>query len=300
MTENNVIAPLQEHAAPAPASKSKGEKRFDQLVYGGLAGLGTLILTVPLAERLQHKWGWSQKLLAGMEKRTESLLSTFLSAEKSKKYAQDATSVTALMEGGNVMLLPVGILEHYKVPLVRAANESMGDTTPPEKIQETPKQTWMSLIQGRLSAWVLVFASLTAASSVFKKTFTTYVEECGELGAKLFKTTSHKQIFDEAGKLKTVETAPYKYGKIAALDLFATAAAATLLYVGGHFFARRHEQKKEHREAHVGVGKPLRDDTVEQVAEPVVLASSVPSVQVSGEKQAQGMLVQPQLQAIKA
>lgn len=280
--------PVLHHADPKPA-KSKGEKLFDRTVYAGLAGIGTLIVTVPLAHRLQHQWGWSQYLLGKFERGVAWGMEKLFSPELSKKIAKEATDITALMEGGNVMLLPVGLAEHYKVPLVSKANAMLGDDTPPETISEAPKQTWMSLIQGRLTAFAVVLGSVLGTKWLLPKTFSTYVNEMGERAAQLFKRPTHAP---EAGKI--VETLPYKYGKLAAVDVFATAAAAALLYVGGHFFARKHEEKVERKlekKAHAAGHLPHPHH-----ATPLLTAEAAPTLQISGEKAHRGALQPEALQ----
>jgi hypothetical protein len=244
------IAPT---AAPATASdsgllrpKSKGEKFFDRAVYGGLAGVGTFLVTLGIAYQLIHG-----KLLGGHYTRVvdwvEKKAVQVFSPSTSKKIAKEGVLTSTLMMGGNAMLLPVGLAEHYKTPIVRGLNVTLGDSTPPEAIEQSPKQTWSSLIQGRLLAWGVVFASLTAATSKrfgIPKTFTLFQEEVAE---KIYRITQSIKGNPTPALGDITKTTSYKVGHLAAVDVFATAAAAILLYVGGHFFARKHEEKKERK-----------------------------------------------------
>ena len=77
------------------------------------------------------------------------------------------------------------------------------------------------------SAVALLFGKNTF--SAFKDKFATHIV-CKPLG----KPTHFP------GMAKTVEneTRLFRYGRIAAIDVFATAAASTILYIGSHFFAK--------------------------------------------------------------
>jgi hypothetical protein len=281
--------------APHAKTKSKGEKFFDRVVYGGLAGVGTFFATLLIAEKFKNgDWAGPryQRTVNSMSK----FLNRFCSEKMSKEIAEQSVQTTSLMMGGNAMLIPIGIAEHYKKPIVSGLNVMMGDETPPEKIDQTPKQTWRSLIEGRLLAWVTVFATLVSASSLFKRTFQTY---CDEFGEKIYKLTRWAKSDGLALDMK--ETKSYRMGNIAALDIFATAAAATLLYVGGHFFARKQEQKKEVRAARrqSAMGEPRRDDaTIVATPAEESLDKSEPVAKIGGDKQHQGLMAAaPELQA---
>lgn len=267
-----------------PVGKSKGERWFDGFTYGMVAGVGTLVVTLVTALSMKYGRGkphydravnWMERKLTGAMKPTTA-----------RKFSEEFVQTTALMQGGNLMLLPVGLLEHNKVSIVSGLNTMMGDPTPPEKVEAAPKQTWSSLIEGRFLAWTAVFVAFFGSSLIFPKSFQTFTSEFGE------------RMHALVGKFKDVrssavmkETRAYKVGQIAALDIFATAAAATLLYVGGHFFARKHEEKKELREArrHADPSAPHQDITGEQADEPAI---STAQAQVSGAKVHHGTVAQ--------
>ncbi len=145
---------------------------------------------------------------------------------------------TTLMQGGNAMLLPIGLAEKHKVAIVEGINSALGDTTPTAQVEDTQKQTWGSLIKARITAWLVVFTSLTAASKMVPRSFELFETEFAERICQFVRKPTHV-----AGK----ETKTFIYGKIGALDIFATAAAAVLLYIGGHIFAARAEEKREER-----------------------------------------------------
>lgn len=227
-----------EPSAIASKHKSKGERVFDWAVYGGIAGVGTFLATVPLTYVLKYSnaggkyyEGFVDIIHKGLKKVTPGLMS--------RKVAEDAAMTSALMMGGNAMIWPVAVAEKHKVQTVSGLNIILGDKTPPERIEQQPKQTWGSLLKARLTAWGTVFAAIFTASSLFPKSFSTFENEFAERVCKLI-GKPEKILVDG----KHVPSRAFLFGKISALDVFATAAAATLLYVAGHTFARRREARK--------------------------------------------------------
>lgn len=290
MTEPMPMPPPEkkQDMAEPNAPKSKGERFFDRAVYGGIAGVGTFIATIPIAYELEHHPKLKPVFKYVVDKVELGLAQ--LPFNTTRKTAEKVVMTTTLMQGGNLMLIPIGIAEHHKVALVSGLNTAMDDPTPKDAIQHAPKQTWMSLLKSRGLAWLTVFTSLTAVGAVYKKALPTFEQETGEFVTKLFGKQTHRII----DGVKT-ETRTFGYGKIAALDVFATSAAATLLYIGGHFFARKQEEKKEHKlerklaqshEAH------SRENAEELSAHS---DADVPASQIDGGKHHAGKLVEQQL-----
>ena len=84
------------------------------------------------------------------------------------------------------------------------------------------------------------------------------------------------------------DTRTFGYGKIAALDVFATAASATLLYIGGHFFARKQEERKERREE-LKSGKSEGLVFAADAAGAIAKHANGPSMHIAGTKQHEGL-----------
>lgn len=263
---------------PARA-KSKGEHLFDRVVYGGFAWVGTFIVTLKAAFSIKYgrwKGGYDSAVV-----KTEGLLKRVMPSIAGRKAAEQFVQTGALMQGGNLMLLPIGIAEHYKVPIVNGLNRMLGDTTPAEQIEERPQQTWWSLIEGRLVAFAVIFSTLFGASALLSKTFATFTEEFGERTHKVVQWVKGKTpLAGEAVK----GSKSYRYGELAALDIFATTAAATLLYVVGHFFARKQEEKKERKALKQAEDVPFKDEASEVIA--------LPAATVAAEREHAGMMQQ--------
>lgn len=235
-------------------------------------------MLVTLIAALSMKYGRGKPYYDRAVNWMEGKLTGVLKPTTARKFSEEFVQTTTLMQGGNLMLLPIGMLEHKKVEIVSGLNTALGDPTPPEKIEAAPKQTWWSLIEGRLLAWTAVFTAFFGSSLIFPKSFQTFTSEFGE------------RVHSLVGKFKSVRSSPvmketraYKIGEMGALDIFATAAAATLLYVGGHFFARKHEEKIEMREARRhGQPMPTRDEQAADAVESPAIAPA--SSAVHGEK----------------
>ncbi len=281
MNDTNQAQKPVEPSATAKTVKSKGEKFFDRAVYGGIAGVGTFVATLFMSYKLEHGQlaaGRYSKLVDWVEKR----LGSFFSTKISRGAAEESVMATSLMMGGNAMLVLVGLAEHYKIQIVAGFNAAFGDKTPPELIEKTPKQTWRSLIEGRLLAWGVVFTALFSAHQVLPKTFSTFK---AEFGARTYQAV--QWLKREPALVEMEQTRAYRIGKLAALDIFATTAAAAILYVGGHFFARKQEEKKaqraEHKYMHNGAALDLASGVPDEVN---------PSVVIGGERSSDGKLQQ--------
>lgn len=250
LNKQSAITPQNAAAEPeaqaAPAKRSVGERMFDWFTYGGLAWIGTFIATIPLAYYMKHEGGEKH-----YKKAAEFLAKKKVNPALSKGLME--TFIT--MQGGNAMILPIIAAEHYKVPIVKGLNRLMNDPTDPSTIEEAPKQTAGSLVLGRLTAFLTVFACFFGARSAFKDTFSTFEHEFASHTSKLL------------GKPPHPGSKTYRLGEIAALDVFATTASAVLLYVSSHFLAKKAYAKKQptpavERETGNKTNAPLRDGEI--------------------------------------
>lgn len=270
---------------PVKKTKSKGERAFDWAVYGGIAGVGTFIATVPLTYLFRHTAmgeRYYTGIVNGLHKAVEKVAPQLVS----KKIAEDAVMTTALMMGGNAMLLPVGYAEKHKVTTVTGLNTILGDNTPPDQIEAQPQQTWGSLMKARLTAWGAVFASIFSASALFPKSFAMFENEFAERTCKVLGKPT--EVMKEG---RMVPSRTFLLGKISALDVFATAAAAVLLYVAGHSFARKREEKKHHPVRH-HTGLPGLPDGIEP---DTIIKHAGPETTLAGDRRHDGKTQEPAL-----
>ena len=227
---------------------STGEKIFDWAVYGGIAGLGTFFSTIPIA--MWMKYGGGAKHYDGAQK--------WLNEHNIKGPISNALlSATITMQGGNLMILPVAVAEHYKVPIVQKLNTMVGDKTDPASIEKAPKTTPLGLAGSRILAWTMVFTGFMAAMFTFPLSFATFESEFGQRFCQLMRKPTHtdpkvealplaKKIA-KAEKYAASETKTFRFGRIGALDIFATAAATSLLYAVSRVFAEKSSDSYPHR-----------------------------------------------------
>jgi hypothetical protein len=240
--------------------KSVGEKIFDWVVYGGISGLGVFIATLPLT--FSAKYGKAKALF---EKGTKYLEHTPLSGETVERIMD----TTALSMSGNISIIPIKFAEDRKKSIVGKINKMLGgDANAPISNEKHP-QTWGSLIKGRVLAWVAVFAGFkTAVELLGKERFENYENAFAEnIVCKPLGKPTHigEKIFKN-------ETKAFRYGKIAALDIYATIAATSLLYLGSRLFAKPVSKTL----------KPEADNLVENLDE--VSTSPAPTVNKGNER----------------
>ncbi len=226
---------INKRSSKGDKRSSKGDKLFDGLVDGLLNYTGTFVLTLGIARALKHGWG------AAMVEKGTKKLGNFLGRFNLEKHAETAVTTSILMPGGSLMLIPLHYLEGKRQQIVGYFNRQLGDTTDPSQLIEPPKQTWGSLIKGRLVAWMVVFGSLTGLSSLVG----------GARFAELEENFAKNLVCKPLGKATHTplgaETEVFQYGKLAAVDVFATAASTALLYVSSRFFAKKRDEKQQLR-----------------------------------------------------
>jgi hypothetical protein len=222
------IVPEQAPGTVPPEKKmSKGERLFDVAIYTGIAGIGVFAASLPLTYWSKYGKGIS----------TYNWAKSFLKKKGvSESAAEQIYNTTVLGLAGNAAVIPIKIIEDRKPEIVTKLNEALGDTTGDMSVENEPKQTWGSLVKSRVAAYAAVWTTFQGAVSMF--------------GAKAFgkfeDDFAKHIVCDPLGKpthINGQETKLFRYGKIGALDVFATAGAAGLLYVGSRFFAKGNEDK---------------------------------------------------------
>lgn len=249
-------------------TRSIGEKIFDWTTYSGINGIGTFLITIPVAFSLKHGKlsGFNTQGVHLLENKVFSALPGWLRTPLSTSLM----SSTVLMQGGNAMLLPVAMAEHFKVPIVTGLNRMLGDKTDPSAIEEAPKQTLGTLFAARLRAFGVVFLSFFGANLLFGKSLEKFETAVGRAYQNFRNPAAHTA--DESLK-------HFQLGKIGALDVFATAAASILLYDGSHKMAERAQRKRVERVL------PSQGDPAGSL-----VASDTPTPQVSKITRANDML----------
>ncbi|MEJ0009339.1 MAG: hypothetical protein WDN72_01680 [Alphaproteobacteria bacterium] len=280
-------------AAPAtnapPEKMSKGEKVFNWLTYGGIGYVFTFLATVPIAWALQYHSRMAPRFTKMAERLVERGWAK--NADGANKLLQTVT----LHFGGLIGIPFVWAAEKFKVPFVQSWNRTHGDATDPAAIAAAPKQTIWTLIGARITAWATVWVSLSGGGKLFPKSFQTFETEFADkfcrllgkparVGVPAALIAEHGQLRGEIDALRLrgltpgetlgkawegvekrlaqYETTHFQVGRIASLDIFATAASATLLYAVSRVFARKREQHIEKREYRLAAEKEMHADAV--------------------------------------
>ncbi len=219
------------------------EKKFDQLVYGGIT-YGAQALAGSIATYwIKHAGGkkyfdsWSQKLGHGLVEKFTSY-----KGAKATEVANGWLTVTALVMVGNLFVAPVKWFEDKKVAYVERwtkednqAREARGEIITPEEKQHqaelldqlkaAPKQNWWSLGVARLASLVPVFVGLRVFAGANK-----YMENMVQKGsAGVVKFAG----FKNAAKSEILKNA----SGIAFYDGFYSMISAGGLYIYSHFIA---------------------------------------------------------------
>ncbi len=245
--------------------RSRGEKLFDDIVYTGINGFGTFFVTLFIAYELKFGRGKTHFDKAALK--LENSLFSFIPQGQRHSFATHFLNTTALMQGGNAMLLPVGYLEHHKVRLVQGLNVMLGDTTDPATIQEAPQQTVGSLLLGRIRAFGAIFLAFTGMGILFSKQMHNFEKSVGR-GFQAFRNHS------DPGKAVVAQ----RLGELGALDVFATAAASVLMYDGSHKAAANRDRKEQKISAREQT-EPSMDTNNSAPAEPALPSTLVRQTQ---------------------
>ena len=145
-----------------------------------------------------------------------------------------ATSTTLTMWGGNLFAPVLKALENRKEDIVTYFNKRNGKPgeveAGHERLKDLPKQNWMDIIKGRFVGWFIVAGSFISAYEIFGKNKTTGVDRFDQyeswFGRKMAGLTqSGKEILKSPLQEGLEEHNAYRFGKIVALDFFATSAA---------------------------------------------------------------------------
>lgn len=246
------LAPAQ--TAPVKQlKKTPGEWGYD--VFQFLTGKAFIIgITAVLAFAVNPKYGkdsyfgipnYLKKFQIGFEKRllNNSIYPMGKNPESySVRLAAILASTMTLFHGGNLFAPFLKWLENDREKISNYFNRKFGkpgdEEIAHERLKDLPKQHWGDVVIGRIVAFITVAASFTAADALLGKDkegkygkgkyfFDIFEDKFGRMVAGLTKegkaiaATPITKELTEAQKANT----SYRFGKVIALDLFATSAA---------------------------------------------------------------------------
>ncbi len=295
----NALPPVQAKGAHAPADKkpdapavdttqkTTGEKYYHRIKFA-VAEAFILYATGVIA--YVSRYGKSTyKGTPNVLKKFQDKFEHFLLENKvyplghngptSKRLAEAASSAMVTMHGGNLFAPIMMWFENRKRGIVDYFNKSYGKPgeleAGHERLKDEPKQTWADIIKGRATAFVIVFSSFFGIDVLLgksKSTPDTYrfdkfgdwfgrkVAGLTKEGKAIAKIPLSQKIPEELAKNKS-----YRFGKILALDIYATTAAIMIWNAISHLSAKhRHADQSpgnHHPAGHSGMQDALSADS---------------------------------------
>jgi len=250
--KNQEAAPDQEKdKSPAKtldlSKKTTGEKMYGWLKFG-VAEVFILIATAIIAYWARHgedKW---YNVFKQIQKLSDAVFSPLKkigkdgskTREVGKVLSVAAASTMVTFHGGNAFAPAMKWFDNKKNDIVNSFNKLFGKPGEleigQERLKDDPKQSWGDVIKGRLVAWGIVFTSFVSAMLLVGKStknkdyhFNNFEEWFAHKFAGLTK----------GGK----ELTRYHFGKILALDIYATTAAILIWNVISELSAKMRQKK---------------------------------------------------------
>ncbi len=249
------------------SQKTTGERAYDVLQF--LTGkIFILAATAALAFKADPVHG-GDKIL-GMpnflrsfqQKVTEAFKPVAESGKMGEIISKAASSTVILSWGGNFFVPVIKWLENGRESISNFFNRAIGkpgeEKIAHERLKDLPKQNWMDVIKGRVMAWLTVFSSLTVIDSIAGKDKTgrsNFAKYEDTFSRKLVCTlpgvgAEAKQIaalpLSEKVPMQLEKNGVYRFGKVAALDLFATSAAIVVWNIISRLSAKKRVDKQRH------------------------------------------------------
>jgi hypothetical protein len=248
------------------APKTTGEKFYDFLQFsiGKVAIIAATAVFANIAKYGKNSYGSVPNYLKKFQGWFHTKLLTNPvypmgnKGEFVERLAGAAANTTVTFHGGNAFAPLMKEMENHHEDIANFANRHWGKPGEVEQAHENlkdkPHQSWGDVAKGRVAAWAMVFTAFMGADALIgkdKKTgmyqFDKYEEWFGRKLAGL--TRSGKALADipVAQALTAAQDAnkTYRFGKILALDLFATSAALIVWNAVSRVSAQKRQDKKE-------------------------------------------------------
>lgn len=237
------VDPAQETSAAPEKKKHRtvGNIIYDWGIYSSIAWGGVALASALSAHEAIHGnnkyFNWLRSLnnncISGLSKFLSSTIMKGKPADVIHGWARGTTMFVTLGMGGWAMMAPLKWMEDNRQRNASHIDKLLGTTPPdPETIEHEPKQTWHSVLSGRLFSWGLSYAAFVA------------------MGPKL---TSHLDgIMSKAASTAWMKMSPRsnpatvkKWSDIAAFDALFTIITATATYLWSRQVAKADEKLEE-------------------------------------------------------
>jgi hypothetical protein len=236
------------NSAPTPP-QTTGEKWFYRLKFATGEGV-ILFLTaiIAYAARYVDHFGPIPNYLKKFQDGIYSVLANNKRYPVNERLAGTIAGTTILMHGGNLFTPVMKWMEDRKESIVTYINKRWGKPgeveAGHERLKDEPKQNWGDVIKGRLVAWLTVFSTFVGIDAIIGKDkntlgtndkpiyyFDKFEEMFGRWVARI-RTPVGQALTEAETKSRT-----YRFGKILALDIYATAASLLVWTIVSKFSA---------------------------------------------------------------
>ncbi len=246
------------------SQKTTGERAYDvvQFLTGKvfiLAATAVLAFKADPVHGGDKIFGMPNFLKSFQQWLTRSFKPLAESGKAGEIVSKAAASTMVLSWGGNFFMPIIKWLENGRESIANFFNRTIGkpgeEDIAHERLKDLPKQNWIDVIKGRVMAWLTVFSALTAVDSLAGKDasgrpyFDKY--EDGFSRKIICSLPGVGQEAKQIAALPLSEKIPahlekngvYRFGKVAALDLFATSAAIIVWNTISRFSAKKRMDK---------------------------------------------------------
>jgi hypothetical protein len=232
-----------EHSSESNNTKKRrtfGNKLFDWLVYPSIAWLGNSALGVYIThetgkgnEFAAFKWirQANDKFYEKFNQSVESGIMKNVIKDKSpeniKAWAGGISTYFLLSLGGTLLMWPIKAMEDNRKKLAAKLDNTFGTTPPDQKeIEKEPKQSWFSVLSGRVLSVSIGFAAFLAMTPKNADKASKW------FGEKV--TSGLSKVFKNADKKNMRE-----WMDIAAFDIVFTSITAAVTYMFSRFVAKK-------------------------------------------------------------
>ena len=198
------------------------------------------------------------------------------------RLAGAAVATTTLMWGGNLYVPVRKGLQDNKEAIVTGINQRYGKPGEAEagaiRLEHETKESWGDIIKGRLGSWAVVFGSFVGIDLALGKSakngqyhLDNFEDKFGKLMAGVTekgKALGKSAVAHEITELH--QNKAYRFGKIMALDIYATAASLVVWDVISRISAKkRHQQDPRHTQPVETHAEHIKDAAADPMDFPV-------------------------------
>lgn len=231
-------------ASPEPEKKKKrtaGNIIYDFGVFGSIAWAGVCAMSALTAHEAMHGnnkyFNWLRTLnnvvLGGLSKTLSKSIMKNSPKETVDAVARNTTMVFTLGMGGHTLMAPIKWLEDNRQKNAAKIDKLLG-TEPPdsEVVAREPKQSWGSVLSGRMLSWGIAFATVTAMGPKLISKVNNSFSKKGVDAWMKFKPQSNPESVK-------------KWSDIISFDVAFTAVTAFVTYAFSRFVAKKGEKEPD-------------------------------------------------------